>query len=206
KNTRKITERAAYVWGLTGTPSPNGLVDLWAQIALLDSGKRLGRTLTAFRQAYFTPGRQISTGVVVEWNLRHGAAEQIEQKISDICLSMSSADYLELPPVTFNRVEIGLSPKARKAYDSMLATLVAQVESGQTHTAANAAVLTGKLSQITAGALYHDEDTSAWDTLDSAKIDAVTEIVEGTGSPVLVFYRFKSEKARLLEALPGARS
>ena len=210
KSARKLTDSAAYVWGLTGTPSPNGLMDLWAQIFLLDGGQRLGKTLTSFRQRFFRVGRQLPNGVVIEWVLRPGAAEEIIEKISDICLSMKSADYLDLPPVIHNEVRITLPPKTQKIYDTMVKDLVVEVGE-QVHTSANPAVLSGKLSQISAGFMYADvEDrlVGVGETtfLDSAKIDALEEIISGTGSPVLVFHRFaEGEKERILQIFPQAR-
>lgn len=203
KHARKVTDAAAYVWGLTGTPSPNGLMDLWAQVFLLDRGQALGKTLTSFRNRFWYPGRQLPTGVIIEWHLRDGAADKIEELIAPTCLSMRSADHLDLPEVTYNPVSVPLPGPARKVYDQMLTTLVAQTEDA-THTAANAAVLTGKLSQITAGFLYADEGEPVT-TLHAEKVGAVAEVVEGTGSPVLVFYRFVQERDALLAALPQAR-
>lgn len=209
KMARKICDAAAYVYGLTGTPAPNGLMDLWAQIYLLDGGERLGRTLTAYRNRFFNRGRTLPNGVVIEWNLKSGAREQIEKLVSDICLSMKSEDYLELPPVIHNEVRVPLSPKTRKVYDQMVTDLVLQTDD-KAYTAKNPAVLTGRLSQITAGFLYPDvEDAEIGEGktigLHDEKTAAAVEIVEGTGSPVLVFYRYKEELARLQAALPDAR-
>lgn len=203
KTARKICERASFVWGLTGTPSPNGLMDLWAQVFLLDQGEALGRTLTAFRKRFFSIGRQLPSGVVIEWNLRAGAPERIEALLADTCISMRAMDHLDLPPVTYNPVTVPMTPAAAKIYDRMTASMVAQI-GDNTHTAANAAVLTGKQSQITAGFLYGEEGEATTE-IHTEKVSAALEVVEGTGSPVLVFYRFLWEKKALLDALPGAR-
>lgn len=207
KKTAKITQFAEQVWGLTGTPSPNGYMDLWAQVSLLDRGRRLESTLTKYRARYFRPGRQLPTGVVIEWKLVDGARDRIEEQISDICLSMRSVDHLDLPPVTSNVVELTLGADARRLYDEMREHLVARLDPDDTRVAANAAVATGKLSQITAGFLYPDVDGPAGAEtvrLNTSKTEAVAEILEGTGSPVLAFYRFQAERDTLL-GLDGAR-
>lgn len=198
KLAKKICTPAAYVWGLTGTPVPNGLMDLWAQVALLDDGQRLGRTLTGYRQRYFAPGRQLPTGVIIEWRLREGSQTAIENKISDICLSMRAEHYLDLPPVTRNIVTVPMDAKTRRIYADMQANLTTQIEE-RDHAAANSAVLTAKLSQITAGFIYADIDDpdSSTTALHDNKTAAAIEIVEGTGSPVLIFYRFTEELDRL---------
>lgn len=206
KTAAKLCQYAPQVWGLTGTPSPNGYMDLWAQAFLLDLGHRLEPTLTRYRSRYFTPGRQLPTGVIIEWRMLQGARERIDQNLSDICISMRSSDYLSLPAVTFNEVEISMPPKAAKAYSDMQTHLVTEL-GDQDHTAANAAVMAGKLSQITAGFLYPDPDQpdDQLQELHSEKLNAVTEIVEGTGSPVLVFYRFVHELDQLVKAFPESR-
>lgn len=204
KSLARFTE---HVWGLTGTPTPNGLIDLWPELYLLDQGERLGKGkrygegIVRFRERWFYPEAITIGGAVTRWLPRKGAQEEIQDLISDICLSMRSEDYLELDPITYNPVTVPLP--CPKVYEELKATLVAQLENG-TVTAANAAVLGGKLSQVTAGFLY-GEDGSV-NRLHTAKIDAVTEIVEGTGSPVLVFHRFKAEREALLGALPGSRT
>lgn len=208
KLARRLTTKRPYVWGLTGTPSPNGLMDLWAQLFLLDGGERLGKTLTAFRGRYFMPGRQIASGVVVEWNLRPEADKAIHGLIDDICLSMTSEGRISLPPVTFNTIEVPLGPGARSLYKTMKRDLLVDFEmiGGEIHTATNAAVLTSKLSQLAAGFMLVDDAdlrAGAYDVVHHDKVNAVKEIVEGTGSPVLVFYRFRAELEMLKNALTG---
>lgn len=208
KLARALTRDTPHVWELTGTPSPNSYLDLWAQVFLLDRGERLERGITHYRSRYFRPGPQLPNGVVTRWDLQDGAAERIEARISDICLSMRSEDYLELPPVTVNRVEVALPEGAARVYERLRRDLVADLrdDGGQVHTAANAAVLTAKLSQVTAGFLYPDVDAPGDTThLHDEKIKAVREVVDGTGSPVLVFHRFTEERTRLTAALPEAR-
>lgn len=199
----KLAKAATYVWEMTGTPSPNGLLDLWAQVALLDQGERLGKTLGAYRSRYFTESKWIN-GHVVDWTIRPGAAERIHALLGDICLSMESR--LELPPVTYNTVDVPLSPGLMAAYNRLKKDLVADLD-GIPLVASNAAVATGKLSQLTAGFSYpHPDDLDGVTTdLHMAKMDALAEVIEGTGSPVLVFYRFKHELERLRQ-IPGAHS
>jgi SNF2 family DNA or RNA helicase len=203
KTARKLCRTAVYVWGLTGTPRPNTMMDLFSQVHLLDSGERLGKFITHYRNRYFNPGRQLHTGVVVEWKLKRGAKESIEKKLSDICLSMTSADHLGLPPVTYNKISVPLPAKVMAEYNKMRGTLVAQAED-KTIAAANAAVMTSKLSQITAGFLY-DTEGGTTANLHDEKTKAVQEIIDGTGSPVLVFYRFVEERLAL-SAIEGVRT
>lgn len=203
KTARKITEAAAYVWGLTGTPAPNGMMDLWAQAFLLDRGEALETTLTKYRSRYFDAGRRLPNGVTIDWHLKGGARERIEERLAPTCLSMRAVDHLDLPPVTYNPVTVPMDPATTRAYDQMAKELVVQIEDS-THTADNAAVLTGKLSQITAGFMYGEEGEDTTE-IHWKKVSAALEIVEGTGSPVLVFYRFQWEKEALLDAIPDAR-
>jgi SNF2 family DNA or RNA helicase len=211
KATRKFIRDTSvrHVWGLTGTPTPNGLLDLWAQIALLDDGERLGRNITTYRSRYFTPGRQLPSGVITEWLLRDGADAKIHGKIEDIALSMSTAGRIDLPPVTENHVVVQLPPVVKRRYRELKTHLVVDLRDvlgGEIHTAANAAVLTSKLSQITAGFMYVDDADlrdGKWAELHREKISAVREVVDGTGSPVLVFYRFKAEREMLAAEFKG---
>lgn len=206
KAAKKLADKIPVFWGLTGTPSPNGLLDLWGQIALMDNGARLGKNITAYRTRFFNPGRQLPTGVVTEWFLKPGAEAKIHSLIDDICLSMESDGRIDLPSITKNLVEVDLPPAAKKAYRDMKNTFVSEIAGGEIHTAANAAVMSSKLSQITAGFLYHDEGEGSYDVLHTEKIKAVREIVDGTGSPVLVFYHFKSELEALKKEFPEART
>ncbi len=203
------------VWGLTGTPTPNGYLDLWSQIYLLDFGKRLGagdrlgEGVGRYKDRYFYQavnrgknGREYPG----DWFPKPGAEARISALISDICLSMSAEDYLNLPPIVYNTVEVELPKGARGVYKQMEKTFVADLRligEGAIHSAANAAVLSGKLSQVSAGFAYSDMGSAA-SILHREKLDAVREIMEGTGSPILVFYRFQEELAALLK-LPGAR-
>lgn len=210
KVARQLRKYVENVWGLTGTPSPNGLMDLWAQVYLLDGGARLGRTLTQFRERYFTPGRSLPSGIVTEWNIRPGAEARIHALLADLCLSMGTEGRVELPPVSMNYVSVPLEARARRLYGDMKKTLLADLTmfgGAEAVLASSAGVMTQKLSQISAGFLYHEDAELREDdhtVLSHEKAKAVQEIVEGTGSPVLVFYQYRIEhdliKAKLGEA------
>lgn len=206
KAARRICQRVPYVWGLTGTPIPGGYSDLWGQMALIDRGARLGRTLGEFRSRYLTPKFKLSSGVIGAWDLRPGAKEEIDSKLSDVCLSMTAEDHLDLPPRTDNIVRVQLPPSAAKVYREIEKDLVATVQEG-TYTARGAAQATGRMQQVSAGFLYPDAEEPETGTaeLHAAKIQAVAEVVEGTGSPVLVMYAFQWERDQLLKVIPGSK-
>ena len=187
---------------LTGTPAPNGLEDLWAQIYLLDGGQRLGRTLTSYREAYFTqdyarPGQMYRT-----YTPTSTAEEQIRVKIADICVSMKAEDYLELPEYIEDIVPVELDKKAQKAYKKMERNMLLEVDE-QTVTAQSAAVLNGKLLQLCSGAVYDENQVPA--VIHGCKLEAFLEVVEQLhGEHALVFYWFQHERDRLMEALSGS--
>lgn len=185
---------------LTGTPSPNGIIDLWSQVYLLDRGERLGRTFTGFRERYFTPGEQ-SRDVIYTYEPKAGAKDSIMSAIGDICVSMRAADYLELPELIENVVPVVLDAKARRAYDDMERTMVLELlESGEAITAMSAAALSNKLQQLANGAVY-DEERQAHE-LHACKLDAFMELVEQLhGKSALVFYNFRHDLARLRTVL-----
>lgn len=195
---RKVRPYFKWIVGLTGTPAPNSLIDLWPQIYLLDGGERLGRTITGYRNKYFTPGR--SNGYVVyDYNLREGSEETIQNKISDICVSMKANDYLDLPERINNVVNIELPKKAKDVYRELEKDLMVELDN-EDITAANAAVLTGKLLQICNGAVY-DEDKNIVEVHDE-KLNALMDIIEAAnGKPVLIFYSFKHDLERIQKFL-----
>lgn len=183
---------------LTGTPSPNGLADLWAQVFLLDGGARLGRTLTGFREQYFLPDKR-SAAQVYTYKPRAGADASIREKIGDICVSMKAEDYLQLPECVSVTVPVALDPKAQKLYDRLEREMLLEID-GENITAESAAVLTQKLLQLAGGAVYDAEHQAK--PVHSCKLEAFLELVEGlNGRHALVFYAFVHEKERLLEAL-----
>lgn len=190
-----------HIWGLTGTPAPNGYLDLWPQIALLDKGERLGKNITTYRSRYFYPGRQLPSGVIIEWILRPEAEAHIKAKIEDICLSMETEGRIQLPEVTYNVVPVPLSPKVMKIYkefeDNMVADLRDVFGPGALHTASSAAVVSSRLSQLTAGFMYVDDAANhdyAFTEIHTEKMDALKEIIDSPHhGGVLVFYSFRAE-------------
>jgi SNF2 family DNA or RNA helicase len=212
KTMRQVVGNNVPVWGLTGTPSPNGLVDLWAQIYLLDGGQRLGKSITGFRDRYFYPGYVMPTGVVTEWIPKPETPENLERLIEDICLSMKADGRIELPELTWNHLKVHLPDPVMKAYHRLKNNLLVdltEIFGGEIHTAANAATVSSRLSQMAAGFIYVDEaelNDYRHTKLHTKKIEALQEIVEGTGSPVLVFYRFNAERDMIMKAIPHARS
>lgn len=199
---RKVLPQIKRMVLLTGTPSPRSLMDLWPQLYLLDRGERLGRTLTAYRSAYFRPGK--SNGFTIyEWLPNKDAEEKIYKAIGDICVSMSAADWLDIPEKMDNIIEVELPLKARKIYDTLKRDYAITIQQDDI-TAVNAAVLTGKLLQVANGALYHDDKT--YTEIHKAKIDALKELAESATTPVIVFYWLKSDLERLKREFPNART
>jgi SNF2 family DNA or RNA helicase len=183
---------------LTGTPNPRGLMDLWAQLYLLDMGKRLGRTITAYRDAYFVPGRRNRT-TIFNYDPKPGAFEEIQNRISDICISMKSEDYLDLPDLVYVDLPVTLDKSAQAAYNCLERDMLLQVDES-TITAGSAGTLRGKLLQLCNGAVY-DEDGNVIIVHD-CKIEALLETVEQlNGQHAIICYNFKHDKARLLEVL-----
>ena len=183
---------------LTGTPSPKSLMDLWAQLYLLDSGQRLGRTITAYRDAYFVPDKRNAT-TIFSYAPKEGSEAAIYQRISDICISMRSADYLTLPELMYNDIPVMLDNKATQTYKRLERDMLLEVDES-TITAGTAAVLSNKLLQLCNGAVY-DEDGNVIE-LQSCKIDALLETVEQLGDQhAIICYNFKHDKDRLLTAL-----
>ncbi len=185
---------------LTGTPSPNGLNDLWSQVFLLDGGERLGRKYTQFRERYFDPGDR-GNNVIYNYKAKPGSESSILEKISDICISMKSEDYLQLPDITYNQIPVILDPKSSKAYYELERKMVLELpEAEEEISVTSAAALSNKLLQLANGALY-DEDHNVHE-IHNCKIEAFMELVESLqGKPALVFYNYQHDRNRLLEAL-----
>ena len=183
------------VVGLTGTPAPNGIQDLWSQIYLLDRGQRLGKTITAYRERYFTHNPYTH-----EYKPIAGADEQVRTLISDLCISMTAADYLQMPDVFTDDIPVELDERAALQYKTMQRAMLLEV-GGDVITAGSAAVLTGKLLQLCSGTVYLD-DASGETHLHDCKLDALAELSEGlNGEHALLFYGYKHEIPRLTEAL-----
>lgn len=190
------------IYGLTGTPVPNGLIDLWAQVYLLDQGKRLGERIGVYRENYFSPASR-NRDVIFSYAPLPGAEENIQSRISDICISLSAKDYLRLPERIDNVIHVQLNAKERKAYEQFEKEMLLEVDEA-TLDAGSAAVLSNKLLQFCNGAVY-DENKSPVE-IHSEKLEALMEIVEANeGKPVLVFYNFQHDRIRILERLsrPG---
>lgn len=197
---RRVRPLMHRVVGLTGTPSPNGLIDLWPQLYLIDMGERLGRTVTGFRTRYFTPGRT-NGQVVFDYKARNGSEEEIHRLIGDICISMKAEDYLSLPDLVDIPVEVSMPEDCRVRYEAFERDRVLELaKDGTDISAVNAAALTGKLLQYANGAVY--DDGKDVHELHGAKLDALEEIVEqAAGEPVLVFFQFRHDAQRITKRL-----
>ena len=180
--------------GLTGTPSSNGLQDLWAEFRLLDQGERLGRFIGAFREVYLRPGRRNGM-VIYSYKPQAGAEEAIYKKISDITISMKAMDHLKMPELVMINQEVEIDEAEKTRYKQLKKTLVLEI--GQTEiTAINAASLSGKLCQMASGAIYTEE--KSWIGIHDRKLDALEDLIESAGgSPVLIAYWFKHDLERI---------
>lgn len=193
KALRKAMPLVKRVVGLTGTPAPNGLMDLWAQIYLLDQGERLGRTITDFRNRYFDAGK-VHNNIVFNYTPKIGAEERIYGLLSDIAVSMKASDWLDLPERVDNIVPIVLPDSVLKSFNKFKREKILTEEI----TAANAAVLTNKLLQYSNGAIYNDNGNV--EVIHQCKLDALGELIEyANGNPLLVFYAYKHDKQRIME-------
>ena len=194
----KVRPKVKRIVGLTGTPSSNGLMDLWAEFRLLDMGERLGRFIGQYRTSYFRPDKQ-NGQVVFSYKPLPGAEKQIYSKISDITISMKSTDHLRMPELINSRYTVYLSETEREKYEELKKDLVLQLPDGEI-TAANAASLSGKLSQMADGAIYTDAGGTI--AIHERKLDALEDIIEAAyGRPVLVAYWFRHDLERITERL-----
>jgi SNF2 family DNA or RNA helicase len=199
KAMRSVRPYIDRIVGLTGTPNPNGYMDLWAQIFLLDQGKRLERTIGGYRQKYFRPGRG-NGHITYEWLLLPGADKAIQEKISDIAVSMKAEDYLKLPDRIENEILVTLPPDTLKRYRELEKEHLLELQDPDaTITAANAAAVMNKLLQLTGGAVYDDE--GGFKVFHDEKIKALKDIIDTAGGPVLVFYGYRHERDRLQKDL-----
>lgn len=194
----KMRPKVKRIVGLTGTPSSNGLMDLWAEFKLLDMGQRLGRSIGQYRTAYFQPDKR-NGQVVFSYKPLPGAERQIYDKISDITISMKSTDHLQMPELMESRYTVYLSDEERKRYVALKEDLVLQLPDGEI-TAANAASLSGKLSQMANGAVYSDEESIL--EIHQRKLDALEDMIEAAnGKPLLVAYWFRHDLERIAERI-----
>ena len=194
----KVRPLVKRIVGLTGTPSSNGLMDLFAEFKLLDMGQRLGRFIGQYRSTYFQPDK-MNGMVVYSYKQLPGAEERIYGKISDITISMKATDHLQMPELIMSRCEVELSPKERQKYEQLKKDLVLPVGEEEI-TAANAAALSGKLCQLANGAIYDDDKKAI--QIHDRKIDTLEDIIESmNGRPLLVAYWFKHDYDRIAERL-----
>jgi SNF2 family DNA or RNA helicase len=200
KAMRLVAPRTKRIVELTGTPAPKGLMDIWAQIYLLDAGERLGKTITGYRERFFTPDKR-NRATIFSYRPKEDAEDAIHKQLADICVGMKSEDWLTLPALVPHTIPVVLDASARRAYRKLERELLLEVDES-TITAQTAAVLRGKLLQLCSGAVYDVNGVAT--VVHGCKIEAFLEAVEGlTGQSALVFYSYKHDKERLLSALAG---
>lgn len=202
KSLMKVRPLVKRIVGLTGTPSSNGLMDLWAEFRLLDMGQRLGRFIGRYREDYFVPDKR-NQQIVFSYKPRPGAEEAIYRQISDITISMKNTDYLKLPELVTNEISVKLSQKEMDYYQTLQRELVLPLE-GQEIDAVNAAALSNKLLQMAGGAVYGENGAVV--QMHDRKLDALEDLIEAaTGKPVLVAYWFKHDLERILNRFPAEK-
>ena len=199
KSLLKARPKVKRIVGLTGTPSSNGLMDLWAEFRILDLGQRLGRYISHYRNAYFMPDKR-NAEVIFSYKPLPGAEQQIYDRISDITISMKSCDYLKLPECVINEVPVVMDDKEMAVYDQFREDMVAKLKDTEID-AANAAVLSGKLLQMANGAVYDEEKNSH--LIHDRKLDALEDLIEGAnGKPVLIAYWYQHDADRIKARFP----
>lgn len=195
KALRKERPNLKRIIGLTGTPTPNGLMDLWAEINLLDQGRRLGRFITGYREQYFVPDKR-NQQIIFSYKPRKGSEDAIYEKISDICISMKAGDYLKLPELITSNVEVQMDEKEQTVYQRLKNELIVPMDGGDIN-AESARGLSNKLSQMANGAVY-DENGNVREIHDR-KLDALEDLIESAnGTSVLVAYWFKHDRERIM--------
>jgi SNF2 family DNA or RNA helicase len=200
KSLLKVRPSVKRIVGLTGTPSSNGLMDLWAEFRVLDLGQRLGRYITHYRSAYFVPDKR-NAEIIFSYKPLPGAEDRIYSQISDITISMKSADYLKMPECVLNEVPVYLSEKEWSIYSEFRDEMVANLGDKEID-AVNAAVLSGKLLQMANGAVYDDKNKAH--LIHDRKLDALEDLIEGAnGKPVLVAYWYKHDLERIQKRFPA---
>ncbi|MCY7923984.1 DEAD/DEAH box helicase [Bacillus spizizenii] len=200
---KKVRPFIKRIVGLTGTPAPNSLIDLWPQMYLLDQGERLGKTVTSYREKYFQPDQRNRT-VIYSWKLREGAEEAIHKKVSDICISMQARDWLELPERIDNVVKVRMPDKIKAKYEQLEKDLLLPFLDGDV-VADTAAVLSNKLLQLANGAVY--DENGEIQKLHDEKLNALEDIVEAAnGKPILVFYSYKHDLERIQQKFKKAKT
>lgn len=202
KAMKKVRPMVTRIVGLTGTPAPNTLLDLWPQMYLMDMGQRLGRFIGGFRDRFFLPDKR-NREIIYSYKPREGAEDAIYALISDICISMKAADYLDMPERIDNRIEVSMSPKERKLYDDFQKDMVLSIGDEELD-AVNAAVLSNKLLQMANGAVYGEDKKVI--PIHDRKLDALEDLVEAAnGKPLLVAYWYKHDLQRIKARFKNAR-
>lgn len=202
KAMKKVRPMVTRIVGLTGTPAPNTLLDLWPQMYLMDMGQRLGRFIGGFRDRFFLPDKR-NREIIYSYKPREGAEDAIYALISDICISMKAADYLDMPERIDNRIEVSMSPKERKLYDDFQKDMVLSIDDEELD-AANAAALSNKLLQMANGAVYGEDKKII--PIHDRKLDALEDLVEAAnGKPLLVAYWYKHDLQRIKARFKNAR-
>lgn len=202
KAMKKVRPMITRIVGLTGTPAPNTLLDLWPQMYLMDMGQRLGRFISGFRDRFFLPDKR-NREIIYSYKPREGAEDAIYALISDICISMKAADYLDMPERIDNRIEVSMSPKERKLYDTFQKDMVLSIGDEELD-ATNAAALSNKLLQMANGAVYGEDKKVI--PIHDRKLDALEDLVEGAnGKPLLVAYWYKHDLQRIKARFKNAR-
>lgn len=200
KTLKKQVKKFKRFIGLTGTPAPRGIPDLWSQIYLIDAGTRLGKSIGSFRKTYLTPER--SNGYIVySWAVRNGAQKEIEEKISDVVMSLDSSECVELPDINYINIPIKLSKPLKRNYDNFKKELVLELDDNEL-TASNLGVLCGQLLQFTSGQIYTHDPSLPVDTIHDEKLKALNDILtSANGEPVIIYYYFKHELDRIISLL-----
>lgn len=202
KALKKVRPLVSRIVGLTGTPAPNSLLDLWPQMYLMDMGQRLGRFIGGFRERFFTQDKR-SREIIYSYKPREGAEEAIYDLISDICISMKAVDYLDMPELIMNRVEVSMDSREQKIYDDFQRDMVVNLH-GEELDAVNAAVLSGKLLQMANGAVYGENHKVL--RIHDRKLDALEDLVEAAnGKPLLVAYWYEHDLQRIKARFKTAR-
>ena len=202
KAMKKVRPLVSRIVGLTGTPAPNSLLDLWPEMYLMDMGQRLGRFIGGFRNRFFTPDKR-NREIIYSYKPREGAEEAIYSLISDICISMKAVDYLDMPELIMNRVEVSMDSRERKIYDDFQRDMVVSLQ-GEELDAVNAAALSGKLTQMANGAVYGENRKVLH--IHDRKLDALEDLMEAAnGKPLLVAYWYEHDLQRIKARFKNAR-
>ena len=202
KAMKHVRPKVSRLIGLTGTPSPNGLLDLWPQMYLLDLGQRLGRYIGGYRERFFLPDKR-NREIIYSYKPRPGAEKKIYELIGDICISMKAADYLDMPERIDNRVEVSMSTKEKKLYQEFERDMVISIGEEELD-AVNAAALSNKLLQMANGAVYGEDKKVI--PIHERKLDALEDLAEAAnGKPILVAYWYKHDLSRIQKRFPEAR-